>query len=95
MMMQCPKYKGQTLLKMYPTMTKSEAKDFMQLGEKSMKTSQNKLKCPHDVLLEKDNKKATLTSQQEVRKSMPPSKSLPPKGKEVYELNSDEDFSST
>lgn len=48
---------------MYPTMTKFEAKDFTLLGEKSMKTSQNKLKHPHDVLLEKDNKKATLTSQ--------------------------------
>ncbi len=57
-----PKYKGQTLLKMYATMTKFEAKDFTWLGEKSKKTSQNKLKYPHDALIEKDNKKATLTS---------------------------------
>jgi hypothetical protein len=47
MMMQCPKYKGKALVKMYPRWTKVETKKFTQLGEKFRKSLPRKLKLTH------------------------------------------------
>jgi len=44
MMNLCLEYTGKELLKMYPTITKSEAKELTRLGEKHGKTLPNHLK---------------------------------------------------
>jgi hypothetical protein len=45
MMNQCPFYKGKDLLKMYPTQSKSETKEFVRLGVKFGKTIPSQNKC--------------------------------------------------
>jgi len=48
MMNLCPKYIGKELLKMYPTITKLEAKELTKLGEKHGKILPNHLKRPNE-----------------------------------------------
>lgn len=95
MMTQCPEYKGKDLLKMYPTWTKSEAKELTRLGEKYGKTLPNRFKRPSKQEPVYPTKRATPTKQHREATSMPPRRPKPPKEKEVYDLSSNEDFSST
>jgi hypothetical protein len=62
MMMQCLKYKGKELFKMYLTWTKYEAKKLTRLGEKHGKTLLNISKCLNDDAIKHPNKKVTSTS---------------------------------
>jgi hypothetical protein len=48
MMNLCPKYTRKEMLKLYPTVTKSEIREFTKLGEKHGKTLPNHLKCPNE-----------------------------------------------
>jgi hypothetical protein len=48
MMNLCPEYTRKELLKMYPTITKFEAKELTKLGEKHGKTLSNHLKHPNE-----------------------------------------------
>jgi hypothetical protein len=94
MMMQCLKYKGKELLKMYPTCTKFEAKELTRLGEKHGKTLPNKNKHPTDDITKQIGKRATSTNLKFGDKALPPLRPIHQKDKVVVELNNDEDFSS-
>jgi hypothetical protein len=94
MMMQCPKYKGKTLLKMYLTWTKAEAKEFTQLGKKFVKSLIGKSKRTHVDEAKNPSKKVPVSSKQGKTISMPPPKATPPKHTKVFDLNSEDDFSS-
>jgi hypothetical protein len=59
MMNLCPKYTRKELLKMYPTITKSKAKELTKLGEMHRKTLLNNLKCPHENVVEHSPKSAS------------------------------------
>lgn len=62
--MQCPKYKGKALLKMYPTWTKVEAKTFTQLGEKFGKNLPRKSKLTHVDEAKNPSKKSAFSFKQ-------------------------------
>jgi hypothetical protein len=72
MMTQCPEYKGKDLLKMYPTWTKSEAKEWTRLGEKYGKTLPNRFKQPSEQEPVYPTKRVAPTKQQGEATSMPP-----------------------
>jgi len=61
-MMQCLKYKGNELLKMYPTWTKSEAKKLTRLKEKRNKTLPNISNRPNDDAIKHPSKKVASIS---------------------------------
>jgi hypothetical protein len=92
MMMQCPKYKGKELLKMYLTWTKYEVKELTRLGEKHGKTLPNKSRCPNNDATKHPNKKVASTSLKSRDKTLPPPRPIYKKDKVVVELNNDGDF---
>jgi hypothetical protein len=59
MMNLCLKYTRKELLKIYPTITKYEVKEFIRLREKQGKTLSNRLKHPIDDAVEHSTKRAT------------------------------------
>ncbi len=56
---------------MYPTWTKSKAKELTRLGEKHGKTLLNIIKCPNDDAIEHPSKKAASTSLKSQDKACP------------------------
>jgi hypothetical protein len=62
MMMQCLKYKGKELLKMYLTWTNYEAKKLTRLGEKHGKTLPNRNKRSNDDATKHPSKRVASTS---------------------------------
>jgi len=59
MMNLCPKYIRKELLKMYPTITKFEAKELTKLRQKHRKTLPNHLKRSHENVVEHSPKSAS------------------------------------
>jgi hypothetical protein len=94
MMNLCLEYIGKELLKMYPTITKSKAKELIRLGEKHGKTLPNCLKRPNEDAKEYSPKRTTPPKNQKQPMEMPPVRLGLPKEKEIYELSNDEEFSS-
>jgi hypothetical protein len=90
--MQCPKYKGKELLKMYLTWTKYEAKELTRLGEKHAKTLPNKSRYPNNDATKHLGKKVASTSLKSQDKTLPPPRPIHKKYKVVVELNSDGNF---
>jgi hypothetical protein len=93
MMNLCHEYTTKELLTMYPTITKSKAKELIKLGEKHGKTLPNHLKHPNENAAEHSPKRITLPKNQKQPMGMPPKRLLLLK-EEIYELRNDEDFSS-
>jgi len=60
--MQCSKYKGKELFKMYLTWTKYEAKKLTRLGKKHGKTLLNRSKCSNDDATDHPGKRVASTS---------------------------------
>jgi hypothetical protein len=89
----CPSYIGKELLKMYPTITKFEAKELIRLGEKHGKTLPNRLKHPNENAPKHSPKKTTPPKNQKKQMGMPPSRPVPHKKKKIYDLSNDEKFS--
>jgi hypothetical protein len=83
------------LLKMYPTMTKAKLKEFNKLREKFGKTFPNWGKWTIDDVAEQTTKRATPPKPQKQPFGMLPPRPIHPKEKKVYELCSDEGFSSS
>jgi hypothetical protein len=73
---------------------KIESKKFTQLGDKFGKSLFGKSKFTHANEAKNPSKKATFSFKQRKTTSMPPLKARPPKHTEVFELSSDDDFSS-
>jgi len=92
MMMQCLKYKGKELLKMYLTWTKSEAKQLTRLGETHGKTLPNINKHPNDDVTKHPGKRATSTNLKSGNITLPPLRPINQKDKVVVELNNNENF---
>jgi len=91
MMNLCLEYTGKELLKMYPTITKFEAKELTKLGEKHGKTLPNRLKHQNE-----DNIPPKWQHHQRTKKQpmgMPLARLIPLKEKKIYDLNNNEDFS--
>jgi hypothetical protein len=93
MMNLCPNYTGKELLKMFITITKSEGKELIRLGEKHGKTLPNHLKCPNEDAVKHSPKRTTPPNNQKQPMGMPLTRPILPKEKEIYELSSNEDFS--
>ncbi len=79
---------------MYPTWTKSKAKEVTRLGEKHGKTLPNKNKHPNDDVTKHFGKRATSTKFKFGDKALPPITPIHQKDKVVVKLNNDGDFSS-
>jgi hypothetical protein len=94
MMNLCLEYTRKKLLKMHPTITKFKAKKLTKLKEKHGKTLPNHLKCPNENVIKHSAKRITPPKNQKQPMGMPPTRPIPPKEKEIYELSNDEDFSS-
>jgi hypothetical protein len=94
MMTQCLNYKGNELLKMYPTWTKSKAKKLTRLKEKHIKTLPNISKCLNDDAIEHPNKRVALTSLKFQNRTLPFPRPIHQKHKVVVELSNDGNFSS-
>jgi len=90
--MQCLKYKGKELLKMYPTWTKFNTKELTRLGEKHGKTLPNRNKHPNDDVTKHLDKRATSTNLKSRHRTLPPLKPINQKDKVVVELNRDGDI---
>jgi len=86
MLVQCPKYKGKELLKMYLTWTKYEAKELTRLGEKHAKTLPNKSRYPNNDATKHLGKKVASTSLKSQDKTLPPPRPIHKKYKVVVEL---------
>ncbi len=91
--MQCLKYKGNELLKMYPTWTKSEAKELTRLKEKHNKTLPNISKHPNDDAIEHPGKRAAPTSLKFQDRTLPLPRPIHQKDEVVVELSNDGNFS--
>lgn len=79
---------------MYFTWTKVEAKEFTQLGKKFVKSLLGKSKHTHVDEAKNLSKKVAFSSKQGEVITMPPPKARPFKHTKVFDLNSDDDFSS-
>jgi len=93
MMSLCLEYTRKELLKMYPTIKKSEVKELTKLGDKHGKTLPNRLKHPNEDAVEHFPKRTTPPKNQKQPMGMPPLRFIHLK-EDIFELNSDEEFSS-
>jgi hypothetical protein len=93
MMNLCLEYIRKELLKMYPTITKSKAKEFTKLQEKHGKILPNYPKRPNEDPTKHSPKRITSPKTHKQHMGMPLAR-LVLRKKEIYELNNDEFFSS-